>query len=412
MAFDRRNLLISSLAATAASSRIGSAEMELAPMKTTATTPPPSLGGRVRLDHQARAATADDFDHILRKMPDGILLPASDDDIAATIRWAQERGLKVAAQGQRHSVYGRAQVRGGIVIDMRQLQTVHAVEDDRVVVDAGATWREILAATLPHGLTPPVLTDYLDLSVGGTLVVGGVGRATFRHGAQSDNVVALDVVTGRGGTTTCSPSHNAHLFDAVRAGLGQVAIITRATLKSIKAPKSVRHYVLSYSDLGSMLSQQRLLAAEDRFDVLQGAIVPAPATGWSFRIDAASYVFDDNTPEDRRLLAGLYDDRLQAKISTLSYFDYLDRLAALERLLRSNGQWSNPHPWLMTFVGDSQAEALVGNELQKLRPEDPRSLRSDRAFAIASVGNRKPASAVAGRRLGLHVQLCANSHDR
>ncbi|HEY6423875.1 MAG TPA: FAD-binding protein [Pseudonocardiaceae bacterium] len=54
-----------------------------------------------------------------------------------------------------------AQVHGGIVIDMGRLRTVHRVQDDRVVVAAGATWSEVLAATLPRGLTPPVLTNRL-----------------------------------------------------------------------------------------------------------------------------------------------------------------------------------------------------------------------------------------------------------
>jgi FAD/FMN-containing dehydrogenase len=61
---------------------------------------------------------------------------------------------KIVPQGQSHSVYGRAQVRAGIVIDMTQLRTVHDVQNDRVVVDAGAKWSEVLAATLPQSLTP------------------------------------------------------------------------------------------------------------------------------------------------------------------------------------------------------------------------------------------------------------------
>jgi FAD/FMN-containing dehydrogenase len=56
----------------------------------------------------------------------------------------------------------------------------------------------VLDRALPRGLTPPTLTDYQDLSVGGTLSVGGIGGAMFRYGAQVDNVVALEVVTGVG----------------------------------------------------------------------------------------------------------------------------------------------------------------------------------------------------------------------
>jgi FAD/FMN-containing dehydrogenase len=59
--------------------------------------------------------------------------------VATAIRWARERGRKVAARGQGHSVYGRAQVRDGLVIDMRQLRQVHVIADDHIVVGAGAT---------------------------------------------------------------------------------------------------------------------------------------------------------------------------------------------------------------------------------------------------------------------------------
>ena len=95
-------------------------------------------------------------------------------------------------------MFGRSQARGGIVVDMTRLQTVRSVERDRVIVDAGAAWSQVLAATLPRGLTPPVLTDYLELSVGGTIIVGGVGGTTSRYGVQADNVLEMEVITGTG----------------------------------------------------------------------------------------------------------------------------------------------------------------------------------------------------------------------
>jgi FAD/FMN-containing dehydrogenase len=227
----------------------------------------------------------------------------------------------------------------------------------------------VLAATLPRGLTPPALTDYLELTVGGALVVGGVGGTSSRHGMVSDNVLELDVVTGRGEKITCSPLRNAGLFQAVRAGLGQVGIITRATLKLVAAPENVRRYVLTYPDLTTLLADERLLAAENRFDALQGSILPTQ-TGWTFRLDAAFYFSGDTPPDDDALLVDLFDDRSAAQASTLSYFDYLNRLAALEQLLRANGQWFYPHPWLMTFVGDSRIEAVVSGELDRLTAAD------------------------------------------
>jgi FAD/FMN-containing dehydrogenase len=255
-------VLIASLAATAAGIAAGpvAATAGAAAGQTAKLPPPPPLDGELRFDEASRAAAADDFGHIVQRTPEGVLLPGSEQDVATIIRWAGGLGRKIAPQGQSHSVYGRAQVRAGIVIDMTQLRTVHDVQNDRVVVDAGAKWSEVLAVTLPQGLTPPVLTDYLELSVGGT---------TSQYGMQSDNVLELDVVTGTGEKVTCSPDRNADLFDAVRAGLGQVAVITRATLTLIPAPEHVRRYVLTYPDLRTLLTDERLLAADKRFDAVQ-----------------------------------------------------------------------------------------------------------------------------------------------
>jgi cytokinin dehydrogenase len=232
-----------------------------------------------------------------------------------------------------------------------------------VVVDAGATWSEVVAVTLQDGLTPPVLPDYLDLSVGGTLVVGGIGGTTAACGSVSDNVLALEVVTGHGETVLCAAGDE--LFDAVLAGLGQAGVITRATLQLVAAPRWVRRCTLAYPDLPSMLGDARSLLG--RFHVVQGAILPAPGGGFAFGLDVARW-FDAEPPDDRSLLAGLSDDGGRREATTTTYRAFLGRLAPLETALRANGQWSLPHPWLMTFVGDAQVESVVGSELERLDP--------------------------------------------
>ena len=329
----------------------------------------PVVDGEFRRDEQVLAAAGDDFGHIVHRPPHAVVVPVSEQDVAAAVRWAGERGLRFAAQGRRHSVFGRGQVAGGVVADMTRLRAVHAVRDDRVHVDAGASWREVLAATLPHGRTVPGLPDYLDLSVGGTLAVGGVGATISRTGALSDNVLDLRAVTGRGELLACSPQENAAAFNAMRAGLGQAGVVTRATLRLVPAPRQVRRHQLFYPDLATMLADQRRIVADDRFTAVQGAVVAAPTGGWAFRLDAILEL-SDGTPDDEALLATLSDDRVRAQAATLPYLDHLDRLAALEGALRSNGQWAFPHPWLMTFVGDTQVESVVDAELTRLTAED------------------------------------------
>lgn len=66
-------------------------------------------------------------------------------------------------------------------------------------VDAagGELWIDVLKATLREGLAPRSWTDYLYLSIGGTLSNAGVGGQTFLFGPEISNVLQLDVVTGK-----------------------------------------------------------------------------------------------------------------------------------------------------------------------------------------------------------------------
>lgn len=57
-------------------------------------------------------------------------------------------------------------------------------------------WVDVLHATLEHGLAPVSWTDYLYLTVGGTLSNAGIGGQTFRYGPQISNVYEMDVITG------------------------------------------------------------------------------------------------------------------------------------------------------------------------------------------------------------------------
>ena len=148
---------------------------------------------------------------------------ARSDDVVALVRYANRHGIAVSMRGQGHSTNGQSQVHAGVVIDSSTLSEVHEIGADRVTADAGVLWIDLARATLAHGLTPPVFTDYLDLSVGGTLNAGGIGGTTQRVGMQVDNVLALEVVTGRGELVSCSPTRNRALFEAVLGSLGQLA---------------------------------------------------------------------------------------------------------------------------------------------------------------------------------------------
>nr|CTQ95788.1 putative oxidoreductase [Kibdelosporangium sp. MJ126-NF4] len=244
---------------------------------------------------------------------------------------AAQNGLRLRPRGEGHSTAGQAQVSDGVVVDMRGLDAV-AVANGHAVAQAGARWSAVLATSLPLGLTPPVLTDYLELSVGGTLSVGGIGGMTHRHGMQVDNVTALEVLTPDGTIHTCAPGST--LFDAVRGSHGEHGIILRATLRLIPAPARVRRHKLRFTDLGSFLSAQRALMAERRFDSLKGRVL----ADRTFEISAVTYTNEIPTqPVDET------EER--------DYADFASR-AELEGA-------EKPHPWLNLFLPDTEVEQFL-----------------------------------------------------
>src|SRR5678815_2698967 len=168
----------------------------------------PAFDGMLLLDDASRTAAADDFGHLVHRQPLAVLKPGSVDDVVELVRFARRNNIQVAARGQGHSTQGQAQVEAGVVVDMSTLATVHEINQTNALVDGGTRWLDLLAQGIPQGLTPPILVDFLELTIGGTLSLGGIGSQAFRFGAQVDNVIELQVVTGEGELVSCSATVN------------------------------------------------------------------------------------------------------------------------------------------------------------------------------------------------------------
>ena len=108
----------------------------------------------------------------------------------------------MAARGAGHSIHGQAQALDGIVVEMSSLPSeiefYRRGEGDVSYADVGGgiMWIELQEQSLKLGLAPMSWTDYLYLTIGGTLSNAGISGQTFKHGPQISNVLQLEVVTG------------------------------------------------------------------------------------------------------------------------------------------------------------------------------------------------------------------------
>ncbi|TYK10080.1 cytokinin dehydrogenase 4 [Cucumis melo var. makuwa] len=213
---------------------------------------PKTLLDKLKNDPLTISLASKDYGLMVQENPSGVFFPLTGHDVVGLIRfmYTSPVPLHIAARGQGHCVRGQALVENGLVVNMTSLGGFRQ-KTSRIVVsttsplgpyaDVGAEqlWIDVLHATTQKGLSPVSWTDYLHITVGGTLSNAGISGQTFRFGPQINNVHELDVITGRGELLTCSPTNNPELFYSVLGGLGQFGIITRARIALAPTPTRV-----------------------------------------------------------------------------------------------------------------------------------------------------------------------------
>jgi cytokinin dehydrogenase len=330
--------------------------------------------GTLFVDNATLTAFADDFGHIVHNMPIAVLKPASVQDVVVAVQFCRRHGIQVAARGQGHSTAGQSQVLAGLVIDSATLNKIEEIGPGFAVLQAGVRWIDFLAESIPLGQKPAVITGFTGLSVGGTISMGGIGAASFRHGAIVDNVLELEVVTGDGVLRTCSPTVDPFLFAAVVGGVGQFAIIVRAKVALVDVLPQARSYVINYIDFPTFFADMNTLVSANKVDGVYALIVPNPAPfggPWVYQINAVKNFTPSFPPSDTDILAGLNIPAppFGLTASTLPTFVY-DTL--VDQLFASfpPAVAGVPHVWGDVFLPGSQTERFVPTALAALTPAD------------------------------------------
>ena len=313
----------------------------------------------------ALQSVAEDFGHVLRGSPAGRVRARSADEVAAAVAEAVASGSKLTLRGVGHSAGGQALPKESVVLDLSQMNGVGPVDRERRTIrcEPGALLRQVVAATLQHGLLPRALTNLLDLTVGGLLSVGGVGPGSHRHGPIARNVASLEVVTGDGSLHRCSRDVNRQLYDAVLAGLGRCGAIVAAELELRPVRSGVRTYYLLYDDAGRWIDDQRALARSAAVTSMESFCSPsmqglrgaggrrAPFAEWFFPVQV-SLEFDEAAPE---LPSELSPYRVvHVEDDDIAYFPIRHDMRF--EMVRRLGAWERQHPYIGAFIG---AEAFV-----------------------------------------------------
>jgi cytokinin dehydrogenase len=162
------------------------------------------IASKVRTDEQSLLSVSTDYGNLTTSIPAAVLYPSSPNDISCLINFSytSPNPFSISPRGNGHSINGQASAPGGVVINMKSLGYGYSnrinvsVVNSYVDVGGEQLWIDVLHETLKYGLAPRSWTDYIHLTIGGTLSVGGISGQTFRYGPQIANVLELDVITG------------------------------------------------------------------------------------------------------------------------------------------------------------------------------------------------------------------------
>jgi FAD/FMN-containing dehydrogenase len=143
------------------------------------------------------------------------------------------------------------------------------------VAEPGVTFRELVEATLTHGLIPAVVPELEGITVGGAVAGCSVESMSYRYGGFHDMCLAYELVTGTGEVLECTPDHETELFEMVHGSYGTLAILTKVTFRLVQATSTVKLEYRHYDDIVDFEHNLRTLCKEDEYDFID-AIVHSP----------------------------------------------------------------------------------------------------------------------------------------
>ena len=105
------------------------------------------------------------------------------------------------------------------------------------------TYEDLVAATLPYGLSPLVVPQLKTITLGGAVTGLGIESASFRNGLPHESVLEMDILTGAGELLTASPEQHPDLFRAFPNSYGTLGYSARLRieLEPVKPFVALRH---------------------------------------------------------------------------------------------------------------------------------------------------------------------------
>jgi decaprenylphospho-beta-D-ribofuranose 2-oxidase len=160
-----------------------------------------------------------------------VVQPQTEDEIRSAVSRSLSAGAKITIAGRRHSMGGQTLYPDAISIDMLQFNKILSLDTRNkiLVVQSGATWRDIQEFLNPYGLAVLTMQGPNVFTVGGSMSVNAHGW-DMRHGPVAASVEWFRILMADGSVKRCSRAESPEIFHLVLGGYGLFGVILEVGL--------------------------------------------------------------------------------------------------------------------------------------------------------------------------------------
>jgi glycolate oxidase len=204
-----------------------------------------------------------------------VVLPGSAVEVQGVVRLCSRTGVPFVARGHGTGLSGGAvPVPGGVVIGLSRLNRVLDVDipNRRVTVEPGVTNLEITRQVAPYGYYyAPDPSSQQVCSIGGNIAENSGGAHCLKYGFTVHHVLALDAVMPDGELvhldSAIADTTGPDLVGLIIGSEGTLAVVTRAVVRILRKPESVRTLLAAFDGINA--------AGSAVSEIIAAGIVPA-----------------------------------------------------------------------------------------------------------------------------------------
>jgi glycolate oxidase len=191
-------------------------------------------------------------------MPEVVVLPASTEEIAAVLKFANENKIPLTARGGGTNVSGGSiPLKGGIVMSLTRMNHILEINKTNLhaTVEAGVVLQDLNLALAKEGLFfPPDPQSYFGCTMGGVVAENSGGPSCLKYGVTKQYVLGLEVALADGrivklGGLTPKNRTGYELMMLFVGSEGTLGVVTKATFKLLPLPKASRTIATVFDDI-------------------------------------------------------------------------------------------------------------------------------------------------------------------